>query len=68
MGWLLGNLIGLGRLMRFVATEVGIEVGELTVVSHHAVADNAKGKRPAVKKLNADCRAIVDKRLQLRAA
>lgn len=36
---LLGNLIGLGRLMAFVAREADIQVGPLTVVSTHAVID-----------------------------
>lgn len=36
---LLGNLIGLGRLMAFVAREAGLDVGTLTVVSTHAVID-----------------------------
>ncbi len=36
---LLGNLIGLGRLMSFVARETGFEVGSLTVVSTHATVD-----------------------------
>lgn len=33
---LLGNLIGLGRLMDFVGREAGLRVGALTVVSTHA--------------------------------
>jgi hypothetical protein len=36
---LLGNLIGLGRLMAFIAKEGGIDVGALTVISTHAVID-----------------------------
>lgn len=36
---LLGNLIGLGRLMAFVAHETGLQVGALTVVSTHAEID-----------------------------
>lgn len=36
---LLGNLIGLGNLMSFVAKEVGVAVGALTVVSTHAEVD-----------------------------
>ena len=42
---LLGNLIGLGRLMDFVATEGGVAVGELTVLSAHATVD-LPGKKP----------------------
>ncbi len=36
---LLGNLLGLGRLMAFVADETEIKVGQLTVISTHAVID-----------------------------
>ena len=39
---LLGNLIGLGHLMSFVAEEVGVELGPLTVLSSHAVIDLPK--------------------------
>lgn len=42
---LLGNLIGLGRLMAFVAAEGGTEMGELTVISTHAIVD-LPGKSP----------------------
>lgn len=42
---LLGNLIGLGRLMEFVATEGGATVGDLTVISTHATVD-LPGKAP----------------------
>ena len=37
----LGNLIGLGRLQAFVADEVGMTPGSLTVVSTHAKLDAA---------------------------
>jgi hypothetical protein len=40
---LLGNLMGLGRLMAFVAKEAAIEIGPLTVVSTHAEVDQPKG-------------------------
>jgi hypothetical protein len=36
---LLGNLIGLGRLMTFVGREAGLRVGALTVISTHAEID-----------------------------
>ena len=39
---LLGNLIGLGRLMSFVAREANLRVGALTVVSTHAEIDHPK--------------------------
>ena len=35
----LGNLIGLGRLQRFVAKQAGLKLGSLTVVSTHAEMD-----------------------------
>ncbi len=40
---LLGNLIGLGRLMAFVARESELEVGSLTVISTHAEIDHPGG-------------------------
>lgn len=44
---LLGNLIGLGRLMSFVAREAELSVGPLTVLSTHAKIDQPGGaKRP----------------------
>lgn len=57
---LLGNLIGLGRLMSFVAIETGLSVGPLTVHSTHATVDTP-GKAPlnrraCVAKLLEDCR------------
>lgn len=39
---LLGNLIGLGRLMAFIANESGIGVGPLTIVSTHAEIDQPR--------------------------
>lgn len=42
---LLGNLIGLGRLMAFVARECSINVGALTIVSTHAEIDQPGGAR-----------------------
>ena len=39
---LLGNLIGLGRLMGFVAAETNSKVGSLTVLSTHAQIDLPK--------------------------
>lgn len=63
---LLGNLIGLGRLMAFVAQETGLKVGALTVLSSHAVIDqprNAARKtatRADIKALLAACDALVN--------
>lgn len=42
---LLGNLIGLGRLMAFVARETNLNVGTLTIVSTHAEIDQPKDAR-----------------------
>jgi hypothetical protein len=42
---LLGNLIGLGRLMAFVARESNVNVGALTVISTHATIDKPDGAR-----------------------
>lgn len=39
----LGNLIGLGRLQAFVASEVGVPSGSLTCLSTHAELDTGKG-------------------------
>lgn len=36
---LLGNLIGLGRLQAFVAKQVGLKLGSLTIISTHAELD-----------------------------
>lgn len=48
---LLGNLIGLGRLMSFVAREADLAVGSLTIVSTHAEIDQPKAKRGEIKAL-----------------
>jgi len=53
---LLGNLIGLSRLMSFVCKEASIEIGSLTVVSTHAQVDIPKGcKRKDIDNLIASC-------------
>ncbi|HTT76710.1 MAG TPA: hypothetical protein VMF50_12125 [Candidatus Binataceae bacterium] len=52
---LLGNLIGLGRLMLFVAREADLEVGALTVVSTHAEIDLPNGVH------RSDIRSIIAK-------
>jgi thymidylate synthase len=56
---LLGNLIGLGRLMAFVAHEVGVTVGSLTIISTHAEVD-AAAPRPAVHELITNCVGFYD--------
>ncbi|MEQ8951510.1 hypothetical protein, partial [Parvibaculum sp.] len=49
---LLGNLIGLGRLMGFVAKEANLAVGPLTVISTHALIDQpAKCRRSDIVEL-----------------
>jgi len=52
---LLGNLIGLGRLMAFVSVETGTKVGALTVVSTHAQIDLPKATRQDFTKLITQC-------------
>ena len=47
---LLGNLIGLGRLMTFVAQETGLKVGPLTVISTHAEIDHPKSNGKPVNR------------------
>ncbi len=57
---LLGNLIGLGRLMAFVAREGGVDVGPLTVLSTHAVVDAPKSAhRSDVTGLLDECRSTL---------
>jgi len=55
---LLGNLIGLGRLMRFVATETGVAVGDLTIISTHAEIDSA-ASRDKITGLLRDCASLL---------
>lgn len=58
---LLGNLIGLARLMAFVGQEAGVPVGSLTIVSTHALVDTPKGAtRKDVNKLLSDCSAAYE--------
>jgi thymidylate synthase len=52
---LLGNLVGLGRLMHFIAMEANIEVGQLSVVSTHAQVDPAGGTQQQLKALHSQC-------------
>ena len=55
---LLGNLIGLGQLMAFVAAEAGVEVGPLTVLSTHATVDVGEASRGELTSLLLRCRRI----------
>lgn len=53
---LLGNLIGLGRLMAFVAAEGGVALGPLTILSTHAQIDQPRGaKRSEIASLLERC-------------
>jgi hypothetical protein len=56
---LLGNLIGLGRLMEFVATETGTEVGALTVISTHAEVDTLNASRAEISQFIEICRVAM---------
>lgn len=56
---LLGNMIGLGRLMEFVAREANLDVGALTIISTHAEIDKPRTKtletrRPDIDRLLTD--------------
>jgi thymidylate synthase len=55
---LLGNIVGLGRLMQFVANETGTAVGPLTILSTHAEIDTGGGTQADLKDLHARCAAI----------
>ena len=56
---LLGNLIGLGRLMAFVAEEVKVRLGPLSVMSTHAQVDTAGASQALLKALHAQCAKIL---------
>ena len=60
---LLGNLIGLSQLLKFVAHEAGIQAGSLTVVSTHATTtQQCKASVTEISKLIDACSAgIFDK-------
>jgi thymidylate synthase len=52
---LLGNLIGLGRLLAFMAKEGGVGLGSLTIVSTHAEIDMANWGRTDLVELLKSC-------------
>jgi hypothetical protein len=57
---LLGNLVGLGRLMQFVAHESGASgVGPLTILSTHAEVDAGGASQQELRELLSACAAIV---------
>jgi hypothetical protein len=58
----LGNLIGLGRLQRFISSETGFAMGTLTIQSTHAELDLAGAKRREVQALIVACREELLKR------
>lgn len=49
----LGNLIGLGRLLQFIAREAGFDVGSLTIQSTHACLDSDLRKRDVSELIDA---------------
>jgi thymidylate synthase len=56
---LLGNLIGLGRLMAFVAEEVKVNLGPLSLLSTHAQIDTAGATQEQIKALYSQCAEIL---------
>lgn len=63
---LLGNLIGLGRLMQYVAERVGVAVGSLSILSTHAQVDKGKSTTPRgeVHRLHSECAALLADELE----
>ncbi len=55
----LGNYIGLGRLLAFVAEEANVRVGPLTCISTHAELDAGPWTKRDVRQLLAECAAAV---------
>lgn len=58
-----GNYIGLARLLRFVAREIGVAPGEIMCIATHADAESAVGTVTGVRKLLASCREALDAEL-----
>lgn len=57
---LLGNLIGLSQLLKFVADEAGMQAGSLTVISTHATTtQQCKASVTEIRKLIDDCSAAI---------
>ena len=65
---LLGNIIGLGRLMRFIADETGATVGPLSILSTHAVVDTGSSTQSQLRTLHANCVTILAESTRARAA
>ncbi len=59
----LGNFIGLGRLMAFVAEQSGATLGSLTCISTHAEIDHGKNTRDGVVEgwTHAEANALLDR-------
>jgi thymidylate synthase len=59
----LGNFIGLGRLMAFVANETGASMGSLTCISTHAEIDHGKNTRDGLVEgwTGAEANALLDR-------
>lgn len=58
----LGNLLGLGQLQYFVATEAGLGIGPLVCHSTHARIDTPKGMGlNAIRDLVSKCRSMMEK-------
>ena len=55
-----GNYVGLSRLARFVANEVGVEVGEVLCVATHADVQFGDHRKDRVRQLVATARAAAD--------
>jgi thymidylate synthase len=55
---LLGNLVGLGKLMAFVGRDAGVEVGSLTIISTHAEVEAQKWRRSEVEDLLRACEQV----------
>ena len=65
---LLGNLIGLGRLMAFVAEGAKVKLGPLSVLSTHAQIDAVGASQAQVKALHAQCAKILSASPEAQAA
>ena len=50
-----GNYVGLARLARFLATELGVAVGEIACLASHADAEVSVGTRTGLRRLVAAC-------------
>src|ERR1700722_8436603 len=56
---LLGNIIGLGRLMRFVGEQAKVSIGPLSILSTHAEVDAGRASQIELKALHARCVTIL---------